>query len=761
MKKTIATIFLMAVVQCIAMAQVQMPDSLGFDRIAATSPAQLAEGRVSGVNVTTAVYKGNPLGADEIDIRGINTLHGDNQPLYIIDGVELGYDFSRTMSPFWNYDGFSSVEALNPLFGLNSYDISSIEVLKDVSATAVYGSRGANGVVIIKTIHRNSGNNVTFNVNTGMLVTGSKVDGVVNNHNIGIAGSVKRSYYNVSANVSNILSQSSSRESLQGGLKANLGSSYKEYVDFGANVVASMGSFANNGNSIPDYYDEGKRYSVQGSAFIDVNFTKWLSLKTEGGVDFRRIDRNFWYGNDSAVGAAYNGLGSIDSHACFAANVGTRLNFHRYFATRHYLSLDLGFEYRHQNSTMNTMSGDDFFTHQYRADVIKIANGAKQLHLYSPKWSGMGFFADLKYSLLNIAGADVVFRADNNSRFDDNSYTMYPAASAWIDFAKMFVPDSKAVSSLRVEGGWGISGNEQQSPYVYMPDYIACGYPVIDVDAEPYYEGLFRLRTTEWTVGATLGFLSDRISLGAKYFDRKNEDMFNVYTFGSIVDGKWKYTDRENIQSRLDGIRNCGIEADVNLVPVSTKNVKWNVSVNFTYNENQVTALNYNDTRVEAGDSYYANILGKSVAGIWGYNVKDGYYEDVTRDGRINDADKVVLGGTVPRWFGGASTTLRLWRFTIDALASWATDMYVVDYPLMAQEGKTKLTGRYISRGDYLRLARVSLRYDIPLRSKVVSGLAVNVTGNNLLIATSVRDGWQFGQSPLQRMVILGVNLKF
>lgn len=98
-----------------------------------TSLDQALQGRAAGVQVTQ--NSGTPGGGISVSIRGINSLNG-NEPLYVIDGVAIS----------GNNDGNSSV-----LSSINPADIVSMEVLKDASATAIYGSRASNGVVLITT----------------------------------------------------------------------------------------------------------------------------------------------------------------------------------------------------------------------------------------------------------------------------------------------------------------------------------------------------------------------------------------------------------------------------------------------------------------------------------------------------------------------------------------------------------------------------------------------------------------------------------
>ncbi len=107
---------------------------------------QMINGRAAGVQVIG--NEGNMGSGISVKIRGTNTLRSNNEPLYVVDGVIIttaGEDASSTVSA----NDYS--ENQNGLNGINPRDIESIEVLKDASATAIYGSRGANGVILITT----------------------------------------------------------------------------------------------------------------------------------------------------------------------------------------------------------------------------------------------------------------------------------------------------------------------------------------------------------------------------------------------------------------------------------------------------------------------------------------------------------------------------------------------------------------------------------------------------------------------------------
>lgn len=113
-----------------------------FNRGAIVSPDQLITGKVAGVQITS--NSGEPGGGSTIRIRGGTSINAGNEPLYVIDGV-----------PIDNSEFF--LGARNPLNFLNPSDIASFTVLKDASAAAIYGSRAANGVIIITTKKGNAG----------------------------------------------------------------------------------------------------------------------------------------------------------------------------------------------------------------------------------------------------------------------------------------------------------------------------------------------------------------------------------------------------------------------------------------------------------------------------------------------------------------------------------------------------------------------------------------------------------------------------
>jgi TonB-dependent starch-binding outer membrane protein SusC len=143
-----------------------------FNQGLVTSADQLLQSRVAGVNIVN--NSGQPGGAATVKIRGNNSIRAGANPLYVVDGVPLD---GRNAKAGLGLNG--NIENSNPLNFLNPADISNIEVLKDASSAAIYGSRAANGVIMITTKKAKSGENkpqVSFGAALGTSAVLKKYD---------------------------------------------------------------------------------------------------------------------------------------------------------------------------------------------------------------------------------------------------------------------------------------------------------------------------------------------------------------------------------------------------------------------------------------------------------------------------------------------------------------------------------------------------------------------------------------------------------
>lgn len=142
-----------------------------FNQGVITSPEELIQGRAAGVQVTQT--SGEPGAGVNFRIRGTSSVRGNNNPLFVVDGVPLS---GENISADGDISGLGATSARNPLNFLNPNDIASIDILKDASATAIYGSRGSNGVVIITTKGGKNHGGLTYDANVGVAGISNRYD---------------------------------------------------------------------------------------------------------------------------------------------------------------------------------------------------------------------------------------------------------------------------------------------------------------------------------------------------------------------------------------------------------------------------------------------------------------------------------------------------------------------------------------------------------------------------------------------------------
>nr|WP_276904861.1 TonB-dependent receptor plug domain-containing protein [Pedobacter kyonggii] len=142
-----------------------------FNKGPLNAPDQLIQGKVAGVQMIN--NSGQPGGASTVRIRGNSAITGTGQPLYVVDGVALD---GRSARPSTSA-GIGTAPDGNPLNFINPADIESMEILKDASATAIYGSRAAYGVVLITTKRGKSGETkIDVSASAGISNIAKKVD---------------------------------------------------------------------------------------------------------------------------------------------------------------------------------------------------------------------------------------------------------------------------------------------------------------------------------------------------------------------------------------------------------------------------------------------------------------------------------------------------------------------------------------------------------------------------------------------------------
>lgn len=126
----------------------------------------MLEGKAAGVNI---ISTGGPTASTRVEIRGNTSLTGNNQPLYVIDGVIIQNDMGKNETGYFGAQGTSDIDYGNVAANINPDDIESIEILKGGNAAALYGSDAANGVILITTKKAGKHQNIGLSFNSNMM----------------------------------------------------------------------------------------------------------------------------------------------------------------------------------------------------------------------------------------------------------------------------------------------------------------------------------------------------------------------------------------------------------------------------------------------------------------------------------------------------------------------------------------------------------------------------------------------------------------
>jgi TonB-linked SusC/RagA family outer membrane protein len=277
---------------------------------------QMIQGKAAGVTVT--LNSGEPGSATSVHIRGINNF-GQSEPLYVIDGVEIGGDAPNGYSggAQLNSPGSSNMETtVSPLSMLNPNDIESIDILKDASASAIYGSRGANGVIIVTTKRGKSGTSkVTYDGYVGVQQQGKFLDvdnlqqyAALQNRLAASFGTQPRGEF---ANPSILGPGTNWQDAI---FRSAVEQNHNLAVSGGtdkSDYNVSAGYFTQDGTIIGYNFD---RYTIRG--VVNSQAKPWLKVGTVFGAS--RSDQNVGLGSNTGI--IYNALLAAPDQAVYNAD---------------------------------------------------------------------------------------------------------------------------------------------------------------------------------------------------------------------------------------------------------------------------------------------------------------------------------------------------------------------------------------------------------------------------------------------------------
>lgn len=804
MKRLLFVSALLALISSGARAQDVVRDTLGTGSAVNTAPSQLLRGRVAGLRVSGT--DGSVTGALNTVIRGLSSVHAGSEPLWVIDGVFLTSSIGQNRNAFWqaSYSEQSYTTPLNTFFDINPYDIESIEVLKDMSATALYGSRGANGVILIKTkLPQTDGLSIQWNSNLGINFSSPSFASVSHNHAVSFTSRQNRNAFGLSAFFRSDGGSMKRSGDMVGGVRLNYDSQVNKTFWFGVGASITKGrQDAQNSTGwyghptatyyirhgwdysgyLSDYDDYSNDVRSVDNVYVRVNFLPNLYLRADAGIDYDNNTRYIWYGNATDFGLNENGAAALLSSSMLSYRAKSSLNYSVFLGGGFRMEVEAGAEYAGNVDKFNNMNGHNFFTHEMRAKGLSINGGKADIRFFSRAMDNLGLYGTLGWNWKDAAGVQLMLRGDRTFRYEDR-FVAYPSASAWFDFAKALLSPEGAVSSLKLKGGWGKAGYMTFSPYEMFSTFVTgMNLDCVVEGTEILYEGYNKVVSSEWNLGVELSLWKDVFSMGIAYYEKTSDDLFHVYCFGKPkgIWGRWFRDERYGIAEDAATIRNRGIELTLDLTPVKTKDWTWTLSANTAFPSSQITKVSdaaaYGPA-VGSGVVEGFNAAGWPVGSIFGYETDaNGACIDHTGDGRIGEEDKEMLGRTSPLNFGGLYSALSWKNLSFVLQTDYAIGHKILNMNKMLDDGAAAVLDKYVEKGDYFRLSRLSLSYAIPLHASWLKNISVSLTGANLL-ALSPYSGYSpdvdsyslspycrgvdYCSAPLARTVMLGVGLKF
>lgn len=770
-----------------------------FKDVPVTSIDQVLQGRASGVSLTTP--SGNVGQAPIVKIRGVASITSGTQPLYIVDGVPVQTGSNAQLGD------------VNALADINADDILSIDVLKDAAAAAVYGSRAANGVVLITTKKGQQGNaKVSYNGWVGIAnaskffdvmnaqqyvdfknlavknrygtdeisltngyksqygnkafnlmknADGSYVDtqwkdyvlrtGLQQNHTVSISGGNDKVLYYASGNFNKQSGILKGDEYRKTGLTANVSAQTNKWLKVGFSGTGSVskqqtGDRSRKGElvsysgftrlalsdapNIPAYASDGTPYqeggrlgygpnTIQfpltnpigvlesgsviktedtrliGNAFAELTPFKGLTLRTQYGVDYMKIeDRNF-FAATTVEGVEQNGT---------AENYSIRSRQYTWTNTANY-KFSLG------SHNFDILAGVESYSRSYdQWGAEKSGLNEAKFNFFEGPFSNivasdskiteselLSYLGRINYDYDSRYIFSVNFRRDGFSALSKNNRwgNFGGVSAAWdISREKFFFPLKNILANLRLKASWGIVGNTNIDEYASKSYYSSSYYGnngsyVIGQIGDT--ENLKWESSEKWNVGFSTD-LFNKVNLSLEYYTTTSSDLILAVPVAPS-----KGVPGNSIISNAGKMSNRGIELGINALVISTKDFSWSTSFNLTTNRNRVEKLSDNVQEIiSTGLSETTNITvpGKSIGQLYlyptgGIDEKTGrrifYGEDGTKvllefekegkffteDGKSYPASKikrVIAGNTLPTFYGGWNNNITFRDFDLSVL---------------------------------------------------------------------------------------------
>ena len=417
-------------------------------------------------------------------------------------------------------------------------------------------------------------------------------------------------------------------------------------------------------------------------------------------------------------------------------------------------------------------------------------------------------FLRADYSFKDKYNISAGIRRDGSSVFGGNNKwgNFYNAGAAWIMSREDFLVQSNFINFLKLYVNYGTVGNDNgiglyQSLGAFGNTFYNGERGVIPDAANPPNPDLRWEISRQFNVGFEFGFWNNRLSGEVALYRNNTEDLF-------VRQQLSRTTGATSLEINTGKMRNQGVEIELKGDVIRAKDFYWNVGVNFSYNDNEITSLGQVDEQ-EAGTGIYreGRPLGTHfVVGWAGVDPATGdpLYLDINQNvtPTFSDANSLDIYGTYfPPYSGGVTTEVGWKGLRLSALGIWVAERTLFNNQTFFQENPNfaqfnqyasmdtdlwrnpgdvaqhqrigtarQFSSKDLEDGSFFRLRNVKLSYDLPssLFGNVISGLQIYVQGQNLLTFTKftgfdpeISNNIAQYEYPAQKTYTVGVQLDF
>lgn len=569
-----------------------------------------------------------------------------------------------------------------------------------------------------------------------------------------------------------------------------------------------------------------RTFQVNGG--LNFRISKRWTFKSSLGTRYYVLRRDRFYGELSAIAKRSSINGSIQYSENGSFQTSNVLNY----------------EYKGKKQKFTAMFGQEWvfkWTQWVNSTVTNFPNNDIGLDDTSIGTPGtitsnvnyddklISFFARMNYNFDERYLLTATVRADGSSKFSKrNKWGIFPSLSAaWRMSEEDFVKQLGVFSDLKLRAGYGLAGNNRISSYASLSLLGSATYPSGDTVSPGYAPTGIPSEELQWesnrtlNVGIDMGFFNQRLTLSPEFYLNKSSNLL----LNSKVPASSGYT---TMLRNIGKTRNIGLDLTISSVNIQNDDWGWSTDFNLSFNKNKIEALsgekyfleeaqfgfNQNTHKIAVGEPI-GQFYGFKTIGLYQvddfnydsfsgtYTLKEGVpvrngvqpgywkFEDVNKDGVVDDNDRTVIGNANPVVYGGLNNSFSFRGFDLSVFFTYSigaevlnatklnntliggtnrnaldvansthrwmtidTDGNKIDNPELLKQlnqGKTVASVADLQQGSYyvhswavedasfLRLSNLTLGYTFPrklIKNWHIKKLRMYFTGNNLFVAT-------------------------